>query len=225
MPGGLSSTCPGAQVNHTSKRRLLVGSIGVWSAIVVLGVLSVADRDSRPGATGSAPRAWPAHSTLVRSRERSNVLLFAHPHCPCTRASLRELEQVVSRAGERASVQVVLCVPDGAPLDFARTDLWQLAEAIPGVHVSAHAASDEARRFEVRTSGEVLAFDADGQLRFQGGITGSRGHEGDNAGRDALIAALQEPRGELRTSPVFGCSLFDDAAPERAPAAESNASP
>ena len=41
------------------------------------------------------------------------------------------------------------------------------------------------------TSGHVLLYDAGGVLRFAGGITDGRGHEGDNAGLDAALALLR----------------------------------
>lgn len=209
-------------VNHTSKRRLLAGAIVAWGGIILAGVLLMADRDTRPAESSGVLRSWPSDTNLARSPDKSNVVLFAHPQCPCTRATLRELERVVARCGELASVQVLLCLPDGAPSDFDQSELRQQAEAIPGVRVSSDAASAEARHFGAQTSGEVLAFGPDGRLRFQGGITGARGHEGDNAGRDALIAALREDSAALRTSPVFGCSLFEDEGAERAPAFDSH---
>jgi hypothetical protein len=41
---------------------------------------------------------------------------------------------------------------------------------------------------------------------FRGGITGSRGHEGDNAGESAIIGLTQgrDPQGGTQ---VFGCAL------------------
>lgn len=194
-----------------SKRRLIVGAIAAWGGIVIAGLLLVLDLDSRPSDVSSVQSDWPADTSLALSRERSTVLLFAHPHCPCTRATLRELEYVLSRSDEVA-VRVLLCVPDDAPPDFATTDLRAQAEAIPGVIVSVHSASEEARRFGVETSGEVLLFDPSGRLRFRGGITGSRGHEGENAGRRALLDRLTSSEASFETAPVFGCSLFDDRA-------------
>jgi hypothetical protein len=47
-------------------------------------------------------------------------------------------------------------------------------------------------------------------LAFSGGITDSRGHEGDNDGADAILEIVSGPgvRAVART-PVFGCTLFD----------------
>jgi hypothetical protein len=57
-------------------------------------------------------------------------------------------------------------------------------------------------------SGQVLAYDGQGRLAFNGGITASRGHEGDSAGRSAVEAMLAGRR-HAATAFVFGCLLFD----------------
>ena len=56
----------------------------------------------------------------------------------------------------------------------------------------------EARRFGAETSGQTLLYDEHGALLFSGGITGARGHAGDNAGRASLVALLN--RGSGRSS-------------------------
>jgi hypothetical protein len=68
----------------------------------------------------------------------------------------------------------------------------------------------EAKRFGARTSGEVLLYSAVGRLLFFGGITGSRGHEGDNYGLTSLASFLTATPSESAVtagSPVFGCAL------------------
>ena len=57
---------------------------------------------------------------------------------------------------------------------WARTGLWDQAEAIPGVRIWTDVGAVEARRFGAATSGLVLVYDASGRLVFQGGITPAR---------------------------------------------------
>ncbi len=203
-------------MNPLTKRRWFVGAIAAWGSILLAGVVLVADRDHRPAAIRDVPADWPSGTRLLRSPDRATLLVFAHPHCPCTRATLRELEYVLSRSENLAAVHVLLCIPEGAPNDFGKTSLREQALAIPDVILSEHATSQEARLFGAETSGEILVYHPAGQLLFRGGITGSRGHEGANAGRDALLACLHDPSREFLTTPVFGCSLFDDGLGEDA---------
>jgi hypothetical protein len=180
-----------------------------WATLLLVGLAALAIRDHRPGARGAIPAAWPIESRLVRERERATLLLFAHPHCPCTVASLRELERILARSADRLRAEVVFCVPSGAPNGWERTDLWRQANSIPGVAVVADPGGFESRLFGASTSGTTLVFDAQGRLLFQGGITGARGHEGDNAGKSAVLACLETPHAAGTPVPVFGCALFD----------------
>jgi hypothetical protein len=47
---------------------------------------------------------------------------------------------------------------------------------------------------------------------FSGGITASRGHEGDNAGRAAIEQLVRHERADRLSTWVFGCALFAPAA-------------
>jgi hypothetical protein len=104
---------------------------------------------------------------------------------------------------------------DGGSGDFpasSQSSWFGKVSALPGARVVRDAGGVEARRFHADTSGYVLLYGRDGALLFQGGVTGSRGHEGDNFGLSQLRTALSA-RGTVaisahaRTSPVFGCSL------------------
>ncbi|HEX3447903.1 MAG TPA: hypothetical protein VHS97_06590, partial [Isosphaeraceae bacterium] len=86
------------------------------------------------------------------------------------------------------------------------------------VHLIDDSGGEEAARFGARTSGLVALYAPDGRLHFRGGITGSRGHEGDNAGQQALLGLIQgNPSSLPCETPVFGCPLF----PARSISAES----
>jgi hypothetical protein len=188
--------------------RLTSAAVIAWSLLVLAAFVAVARWEHRPGAWTPPPQAWPASSPLARSTNELTLLVFVHPHCPCTRASLDELERIVARTQHRLAATVIFCAPEGAAPDWVRSDSWQRAHAIPSVSVFADANGLEARRFGARTSGATLLFDRDGRLVYRGGITGSRGHAGDNAGESAVLA-LVDGREAQASEPVYGCALFD----------------
>jgi hypothetical protein len=107
------------------------------------------------------------------------------------------------------NANVLFIQPEGFNDEWAQTDLWQSAATIPGVTVRQDSGGIEARRFHAETSGQVLLYDAAGRLLFSGGITGSRGHSGDNAGRSTIVSLLIEGIAERNQTLVLGCSLFD----------------
>jgi hypothetical protein len=181
---------------------------GVW-LVAVLGLFSALLFHSvSPGSKGIVPVRWPAGSALSFDASRLNLILFAHPRCPCTQATLGELEILMADCEGKFSAQVWFIRPPGTSDDWTDTALWHRASSIPGVKVGCDENWGEARRFGAQTSGLTLLYDRDGKLLFHGGITGARGHSGDNAGRSA-VAALSERRvaTEVQT-PVFGCPLF-----------------
>ena len=69
----------------------------------------------------------------------------------------------------------------------------------------------EARRFGVETSGQTFLYDTHGALTFSGGITGSRGHAGENSSELSLVALLSNRQPQKRDTSVFGCPLFATA--------------
>jgi len=77
------------------------------------------------------------------------------------------------------------------------------------VIVRADQEGNEARCFQVTTSGHVVLYDVHGKLLFSGGITVSRGHSGDNDGRSAIMKLLNHEMVAVPETPVFGCSLLN----------------
>lgn len=126
---------------------------------------------------------------------------------PCTRASLGELERLAAQNPGKLRMIVFFFKPRGVTDDWAKTDTWRAAQSIPGVLVRTDEAGEQAQLFGVATSGDVVFYNAAGELQFHGGITAGRGHAGDNAGGRALLSLLEKQTPALVKTPVFGCSL------------------
>jgi len=180
---------------------------GLWAAGAGWGLWVLAAYANSPGESGAVPAAWPAGSRLERAADRATLVMLAHPHCPCTRASIAELERALAAGGETVATHVVFIQPAAAGPEWRQSDLLRRAAAIPGVRVHWDAGEAEARRFGIQTSGHTLLYDAGGRLLFSGGITGARGHEGDNTGRSAIVSLLLQGKAARARSLVFGCSL------------------
>jgi hypothetical protein len=180
----------------------------VWLIGVVAGLRGVWAYENGPGADANPPQRWPAHSTLVSAPDRPTLVFVAHPQCTCTRASLDELAETLARAPKHPRTYVLFLRPLVFDAGWERTDLWRRAAALPDVTVLRDDDGVEARRFGVETSGQALLYDRRGTLIFSGGITGSRGHAGDNAGAAALEALLTRGQADRNGTRVFGCPLF-----------------
>jgi hypothetical protein len=108
----------------------------------------------------------------------------------------------------RLAAHVHFVVSDGANPTWDENELWQTANAIPGVRTVVDTMGTEALAFSARTSGHTLLFDERGRRLFAGGITAARGHAGDNIGRQAILSCLGNNRPETDLAPTFGCALF-----------------
>lgn len=190
-------------------RRITLIAACLWLAGIVTSMAFIIQYSSAPGSTGATPVRWPAGSQIAPDASRPTLIMFVHPRCPCTRASIGELDRLVADCEGRFNAQVWFIKPAGTQKDWSDTDLWQQAAAIPGVTVHCDNEGVEARRFQAETSGQTVLYSQDGRLLFHGGITLSRGHAGDNPGRSALEALLTQSATNQAETPVFGCSLFE----------------
>jgi len=134
--------------------------------------------------------------------------MIAHPKCTCTKASLEELSEVMRRA-PATRAYVLFVIPEGVSSAWEHTELFDRARSIPGVEIVLDRGGVEATRFGAKVSGHVEVFDRAGVRRFSGGITGSRGHVGDNIGLDRVVALLRGAVPDADHSHVFGCGLED----------------
>ncbi|WP_182867321.1 RedB protein [Stieleria mannarensis] len=180
-----------------------------WGALVAGGMGLVWQYQHDAGTLHAAPQHWPADSSLRPSPDRWTLVLFAHPKCPCTRATVGELARIIHHGGDRLQAHVLFVKPRSCAMqpDWEHTTLWDAAKRIPGVSVTADVGGDEAHRFRAATSGLVLLYDPAGNLKFRGGITASRGHSGDNLGRTTVARFLTHGSTDVDRTKVYGCEL------------------
>lgn len=191
--------------------RKALGWVGlgvVWAGAISVGAQKLLRYEGTPGQLAAPGPQWPQDSGLVRSGEQFTLVVFAHPDCPCTRATLAELGIVEARLAGRVKALVEFVKPEATSSEVRSSSLWAEAESIPGASAGFDAGAREAHLFAATTSGQALLYNPQGRLVFTGGITAARGHEGDNDGVAAVIA-LASGRAAPSRNPVFGCSLLD----------------
>jgi hypothetical protein len=194
-------------MSRLKKTALTVVALALWISVVGFG-MSVLWRYSNTPAQPAKPlTAWPAGAPVRPAKGRPTLVLFAHPNCPCSRASIGELAIIMARSLSKVDAHVLFYRPFQESSAWAKTDLWNNAQAIPGVQVKEDPGGAFALRFGAYTSGQTLLYDPAGKLVFSGGITAARGHSGDNNGRHAILALLEGGAPQQSVTPVFGCSL------------------
>lgn len=180
-----------------------------WLCGIALGIQALWAYKSTPGEGAVAPARWPGSKQISPVAGQSTLVMFVHPLCSCTRASLAELDSILQQSGARVSAWVLFLNPRGTTADWTRSGSWNEARRIPGIHVIADRDGVEADRFGAATSGQVVLYDAQGTLQFSGGITGARGHVGGNTGERRVVELVTSGTADAHDHAVFGCSLHD----------------
>jgi len=122
---------------------------------------------------------------------------------------MAELAQVMARVQGKVRTYVLFYTPRESGRDWENTDLRRTTSQIPEVTVLSDVDGAEAQRFGAETSGHTFLFDPSGRLLFNGGITASRGHSGDNAGESSIVSLINNGASGRANTLVFGCSLIE----------------
>jgi hypothetical protein len=194
---------------RVSARQIIVAALLGFSALSTLfGMGALIRFDQTAGSANTPPPQWPALSAIKRFNGRPEILVFVHPFCSCTDATIAELAQLSVRKKPGAitpRVTVLFFRPHNS--GWVPNGLWKKAQSLEDAYVAWDDDGLEAKRFGARVSGYALLYSTEGNLLFRGGITGSRGHQGDNYGLDELAASLDLNRPSHASGQVFGCAL------------------
>lgn len=161
-----------------------------------------------PGDQVDAPERFPSSvNSSFLDKQVPTLFVFAHPKCTCTAATLTELSRLKSRLGDQVAVKVFISYDQQDALEGEQIE--KKARSIANVGVSKDVDRKIAKTFGAVTSGQTVLYAPEGNLLFQGGITQSRGHEGDNPGAQQISKIITGPfiKTEFARTPTFGCHL------------------
>lgn len=175
--------------------------------MIVTGHMVLFEYEFSSGPFCNTKRIWPLQTKLEFAKEKINIVMFVHPMCPCTAASVAEFQYLLREAGAKAVGEVVVMMPPKYETDWSTQPILSTLKRIRHVSIFDDPDGSEAQKFGAETSGHVFVYDGRGVLQFSGGITGMRGHEGNNANFQKAEAALRTRQASLLQTPVFGCSL------------------
>ena len=172
------------------------------------GFLTLFWYGTMPGTSQGKPVRWPEEVAVSLEPNRTNLLLFAHPRCACTQATLRELARIEQACRDRVSIRLFFYLPEEKADGWQDTSLIRQARSIPGADIHWDHEGKLARRFGATTSGQVVLYNAAGELVFRGGITPSRAHEGANRGAESIVRYVHGVPADAQATAVYGCAIF-----------------
>src|SRR6185295_15290230 len=100
------------------------GLLTLWLLAIAGGLVVLARYDNTPGSAPGAPPVWPVEAAVQPAKDKATLLVFAHPQCPCTRATISELAQVMTRGDGKLVANVLFLSPKGMPDKWIKSDLW-----------------------------------------------------------------------------------------------------
>lgn len=206
-PGSLSTDKKKSTIRQTAFVFLFAAAYLIWISLLFVGHLVLYEYELTPSPLANSKRVFPQSSDVQLAHGRQNIVMFLHPSCPCSEASVDEFHELM-RAGEKDSVgTVVFYMPPEKEPEWSLAPIVQRVKRIRNVTIEYDTDGSRAETFGVTTSGHVLIYDGRGILQFTGGITGSRGHTGDNHYFDLAKQCILARRAKYTTTPVFGCAL------------------
>jgi hypothetical protein len=184
-----------------SNSNIAVGLLA-WAMGVAAVVANVWRYEPTAVPAVASPSVWPTTDDIIRGSGKPVIVMFLHPHCPCSKSSIEELGKSLAKRSS-SDVHVAMIRPNSTSEKWERGELWDAAAMLPGVRLHVDFGGALARAFKATTSGHVVLYDEVGRLKFSGGLTPSRGATGGVAkscsGRSRRMVATAR----LWMSPVF----------------------
>lgn len=186
-----------------------------WLGCIAAGFFALQRYSAQEG------RAYPPQQpeqffATHRKPGRPLLVMAVHPRCPCSDASLAELGDLLARSGGKCDALLVQYHPEQDSTDWPVDTLPRRLGRVR-VNVLLDVGGKIASALGAATSGHVVFADAQGAIRFTGGLTVSRGHRGRSPAQDAILKLLSGSKPDLRSAPVYGCALEPECTVNRAP--------
>jgi hypothetical protein len=178
-----------------------------WSAATALGFFLLERYKATPGQQATSNESWPADSVIQPEPGSYNFVLAINSHCPCSRATVTELAQILQGHERDVVLHALVYRPASFSEGWQDSALLADVKSISQARLTTDIDAREAERFGIYTSGGLVLFGPRGARLFQGGITQSRGHGGETAAHEAIRTRLLGVTSDLYVAPVFGCPL------------------
>src|SRR5579864_3544499 len=87
-------------------RWTIVLAVALWIPAVGYGLSILWTYASTPGRAAQPPLAWPRHAPIALNPDGDTLLMFVHPRCPCSDASIGELAILMAHSSARLDARL-----------------------------------------------------------------------------------------------------------------------
>lgn len=179
-----------------------------WGCGLGLGMLAMVRFELQAGKAGTPPSYLPSVVAPPAERAAGTVIVFIHPECACSQATLTNLRDIASELPSARFVVEFESEGKSAHAILSSSN-YRLAADIRSAEIEIDYGT-KAKVFHAQTSGETFVYSPAGELLYSGGITASRGEPGSNVGLDAIVDCLRHRSPKVRHMPTFGCALTSE---------------
>ena len=167
----------------------------LWFLALGLGFHNILAWEATPG-PGSQKR--PA---LELAKGRPALVVVLHSMCPCSLGTVANLHYLTPAQSRKIDVTLVVTGP------HCRTSAVAVqACLVPRAHIRFLTEGQVIAKYGALTSGQAYLFDQSGALVFAGGLTDSRGCQGQSRGMKAVTDTIAG-KPCVKALPVFGCPV------------------
>jgi hypothetical protein len=103
--------------------------ISISSTLAGFGALFSFNGTAGPVTAG--PAGWPEGTAVERSHTGPTILVFVHPFCSCTGATIEELDRLMASRKSRAPAPVIKVLFTRSDRAWKPGDLWSQAAKLP----------------------------------------------------------------------------------------------
>jgi len=190
-------------------RRIALAVLAAWAIALGISFYVLMAYTQTTGPISDSPIRLAGFETKELPGQWS-LVMAVHPQCPCTQSSVSELERLLARADQTPHCQFLIFVPREADPRWMQSPLVNRLNRIRGASIEADVMGKRAEALGMHTSGSVILADPNGIIRFSGGITAARNHEGDSAGKKAALMLLSGKQPPIDRAHVYGCRLDNE---------------
>lgn len=190
------------------KKIIISVIISIWVGSIIWSTKAMLIFQFTPGKMGKVFNDFPQKSKLVLDQTLPTLILFLHPKCTCSKASVEEIKIIKSSIKKEFKL---IAVVQTASLKLT-DELEKLKEelsTLPHSTIVNDSYSFETNLFSVKTSGQIYIYSSFGELIYTGGSTSSRGTSSPSELRRTIASILETNKKphQLITKSIYGCEM------------------